>query len=161
MKSPRHLGVLWWGCLIWTTVAFGGIVLSFFWNPWWSNSDCSYCIHIEHGVFYGYPDMPIPPGTACAPRPSYGRFELVRQSWVYMPWRLSPLFDGDYFRIPIHISFVLTTPILIYPLLPAVKRRKRRKLGLCPICEYDLRGNESGICPECGTPADLPPRTAE
>ncbi len=24
--------------------------------------------------------------------------------------------------------------------------------GHCPICEYDLRGNASGRCPECGTP---------
>jgi hypothetical protein len=23
--------------------------------------------------------------------------------------------------------------------------------GLCPVCEYDLRGNISGRCPECGT----------
>lgn len=24
--------------------------------------------------------------------------------------------------------------------------------GMCRICAYDLRGNVSGICPECGTP---------
>jgi len=161
MKPPRHLGVLWWVCLIWTTVALGVILLSFSWNPWWSNSGCSYCVYIEHGVINGNPDLPIPPGTKCEPRRWYGRFDLVRQSWVYTPWLLFPLFNQYGFRVPIHISFVLTTPILIYPLLPAVRRRKRRKLGLCPICEYDLRGNESGICPECGTPTDLPPRSAE
>ena len=26
----------------------------------------------------------------------------------------------------------------------------RRFLGLCPSCSYDLSGNESGFCPECG-----------
>jgi hypothetical protein len=26
----------------------------------------------------------------------------------------------------------------------------------CPRCHYDLRGNTSGICPECGTPTDAP-----
>jgi hypothetical protein len=31
-----------------------------------------------------------------------------------------------------------------------VRRRRRRKLGLCLGCAYDLRGNVSGICPECG-----------
>ena len=34
-------------------------------------------------------------------------------------------------------------------------RRKRNKLimcGLCPHCGYDLYGNVSGVCPECGTP---------
>ena len=28
------------------------------------------------------------------------------------------------------------------------KRRRRR--GLCLKCAYDLTGNESGVCPECG-----------
>jgi len=23
--------------------------------------------------------------------------------------------------------------------------------ALCPKCQYDLTGNESGVCPECGT----------
>jgi predicted amidophosphoribosyltransferase len=25
---------------------------------------------------------------------------------------------------------------------------------LCPVCGYDLRGNTSGVCPECGTRID-------
>lgn len=30
-------------------------------------------------------------------------------------------------------------------------RRARRQLsGRCPSCDYDLRGNASGTCPECG-----------
>jgi len=44
---------------------------------------------------------------------------------------------------------------LIFAILPAIwlyKWRKRRKLGptACPDCGYDLRGNETGECPECG-----------
>ncbi len=30
----------------------------------------------------------------------------------------------------------------------------RRELGLCIHCAYDLTGNTSGVCPECGTPID-------
>ena len=30
-------------------------------------------------------------------------------------------------------------------------RRRRRKRGLCVKCGYDLTGNESGVCAECGT----------
>ena len=29
---------------------------------------------------------------------------------------------------------------------------ERRKRGLCPSCGYDLTGNVSGVCPECGQP---------
>jgi hypothetical protein len=31
-------------------------------------------------------------------------------------------------------------------------RRRRRKLGLCETCGYDLAGNMSGKCSECGQP---------
>ncbi|HEX5244047.1 MAG TPA: hypothetical protein VFW23_12355 [Tepidisphaeraceae bacterium] len=35
---------------------------------------------------------------------------------------------------------------------PYAKIRKRIEGGKCPICSYDLTGNTSGACPECGTP---------
>ena len=36
----------------------------------------------------------------------------------------------------------------------ALRRRLRdRRHGLCLACGYDLTGNVSGVCPECGTPA--------
>ena len=34
-----------------------------------------------------------------------------------------------------------------------LRRRRRRKKGLCIQCGYNLTGNVSGVCPECGTPA--------
>ena len=33
-----------------------------------------------------------------------------------------------------------------------VRRWERRRRGLCPMCAYDLTGNVSGVCPECGKP---------
>ncbi len=32
-----------------------------------------------------------------------------------------------------------------------LRRRRRRTKGLCLVCAYDLTGNVSGVCPECGT----------
>lgn len=33
-------------------------------------------------------------------------------------------------------------------------RNLRRAVGLCSKCGYDLTGNESGVCSECGTPVN-------
>lgn len=53
-------------------------------------------------------------------------------------------------------------PALILTILPAgwfaiwlYKWNKRRKLSpnVCPGCDYDLTGNETGECPECGAVA--------
>jgi hypothetical protein len=33
-----------------------------------------------------------------------------------------------------------------------IKYRKYRECSICSTCGYDLTGNVSGICPECGTP---------
>ncbi len=54
---------------------------------------------------------------------------------------------GQYgrFHVPIWLFFAAVgapTGILWW--------RDRSKHGFCKACRYDLRGNESGICPECG-----------
>ena len=40
----------------------------------------------------------------------------------------------------------------ILPSIWFLSRFKRARKGYCPTCFYDLTGNASGICPECGTP---------
>ena len=37
------------------------------------------------------------------------------------------------------------------PLIWGFTRRRRRHADCCPTCHYNLTGNISGICPECGT----------
>ncbi len=37
-------------------------------------------------------------------------------------------------------------------------RRERLPVGLCPGCGYDLTGNVSGVCPECGAAVGASPR---
>ena len=38
------------------------------------------------------------------------------------------------------------------------RRVRRRRQGLCTECGYDLTGNVSGKCPECGTPVSAKAR---
>jgi hypothetical protein len=51
--------------------------------------------------------------------------------------------------------WALCAALLGYPALAfirgPVRRYRRRCKGLCVRCGYDLTGNVSGICPECGT----------
>jgi hypothetical protein len=82
----------------------------------------------------------------------------IASLWVSFP---SPV-EEEYWQqltrkdaIAWNLIFVLLTLhvwMWIQFMLPA------RSRILCPICEYNLAGNTSGVCPECGTP--VPPDIA-
>ena len=48
------------------------------------------------------------------------------------------------------IAFAIPTAIIWY-------RDRRRPKGGCHTCDYDLTGNVSGVCPECGTEVERIP----
>jgi len=65
------------------------------------------------------------------------------------------------FLVPFWVPFLAfaTYPVIKgYPVMMVFlrmglhRRRWLREHGLCVNCTYDLTGNESGVCPECGTP---------
>jgi hypothetical protein len=53
--------------------------------------------------------------------------------------------------------------VVIFALAPLlsflswVQRRRRKEAGQCLTCGYDLTGNVSGVCPECGTTIEIRP----
>jgi len=56
------------------------------------------------------------------------------------------------------LRFWIGTPAVLLALWPAIsfvrgplRRFRRRRRGLCIPCGYNLAGNASGVCPECGT----------
>ena len=52
--------------------------------------------------------------------------------------------------LPLWIPLLGFAVLSSYLLRPIYRRRKRKKLGLCLRCGYDLRGS-TDRCPECGT----------
>lgn len=52
-----------------------------------------------------------------------------------------------YVRVPI---WWVTVPLLLICGWVVLKPRNQLRLGACRMCGYNLTGNVSGICPECG-----------
>src|SRR5206468_4099930 len=69
--------------------------------------------------------------------------------WVGTEW-------GSGQRVRMAPFYAVAVPFALPPLLWLALRSRRacvmrrRRLGLCPRCGYDLRGNTSGKCSECG-----------
>jgi hypothetical protein len=54
----------------------------------------------------------------------------------------------------ISVVFPLWLPAALFAMLPSIwilKNRRKRTRDSCRTCGYNLSGNVSGICPECGT----------
>ena len=55
-----------------------------------------------------------------------------------------------------HFTFPHWFLLLLSAVLPSIwlikwwKKRRLAMVGCCPACGYDLTGNETGVCPECG-----------
>lgn len=67
-----------------------------------------------------------------------------RATWIVFPLWLSTTV----------LALGSTVPLAIAP----VRQWRRRRNGWCLTCGYDLRGNRSGRCPECGTRLRRPVR---
>lgn len=57
------------------------------------------------------------------------------------------------FGVPFGLAFLYRREVLRH--CRKVNLERCRRLGLCPQCGYDLTGNVSVVCPECGMPVHL------
>jgi len=80
-------------------------------------------------------------------RDYFGSFE-VKYSLCHIDARQVVVYHG--FRLP-HAAIAIPAGLAAF-LLHRRERRLRRRLshGCCTACGYDLTGNTSGVCPECG-----------
>ncbi len=75
-------------------------------------------------------------------------FNGWRTSWK-AHYKLNRYFYGAV-ALPFWPLVMLFSSTLWFAWMPLHRRRKRKKLGLCVKCGYDLRGSTER-CPECGT----------
>lgn len=107
---------------------------------------------LSYGVFLH--DKPLGIGDIYGS--SWTRFGFVLERYESLP--NPPIFiDGWALQVPFWCPVIL---FLAYPTLAflrgPVRRYRRRKRGLCVRCGYNLTGNVSGVCPECGTKIEKP-----
>ena len=90
-----------------------------------------------------------------APRrvPASRRWRRLRFSFVTGAYRgIKPPYSFWLLEVP------LWSPIVLFAAYPTIafirgplRRWRRCRKGWCVKCGYDLTGNVSGVCPECGT----------
>lgn len=86
-----------------------------------------------------------------------GSIGYRRLTWYVGAWEASA--EGPSFEMPIWVLTAFFGVPALVRFFPAervyhrIRRRiSRHRPGICPTCSYDLTGNASGVCPECGTP---------
>ena len=100
-------------------------------------------VGIQRGCFVLTVGVPTTPHFLWSPRPPHPGKVFIWKPHIVAHQR-NP---GGTAMIPLWIPMIVTLAAAWF------FHRKARftRLGHCAKCSYDLSGNESGVCPECGT----------
>jgi hypothetical protein len=74
----------------------------------------------------------------------------VYDETIIVPKKSGSIFPGSVIELPLWLPFVVVAIPTVF-----LFWRDRRRLyppGHCQTCGYNLTGNVSGVCPECGEP---------
>lgn len=117
------------------------------WGVMWIEHDWQTCAEVDVGAVHL---LWIQKGASQAFAPS--RVEIIRREdgWGWSGWK--PRFDtGSHGTVYVCLPlWMIGLPLLV----PVFVRRGRRDTVAerpCSACGYELFGNESGVCSECGT----------
>ncbi len=91
---------------------------------------------------------------------AYGQYRTQLEVPFRRPWYRSIVdwqndWDGGQVLVARRVPLALALVPLGLRATRWVRRRRRRDHGLCVHCAYDLTGNASGVCPECGSKVGL------
>ncbi len=133
-----YFGVFYISIPDYTTAIIGGSVIGVVaWKRWWQLS------LLYSGTMYVLPYLYMM---------LFGSISIIpnHNAWVFVKVLLL-----DFAIIPLALAGAFVTS----------KRQRmhhfRREHQLCSKCGYDLTGNVSGVCPECGTPVTRCPEGAK
>lgn len=79
-------------------------------------------------------------------------------AWLVV--RLTQWLAGSQNTMLVMMAAVYELLILMVGVLIALQRREKPARFPCRQCSYDLTGNQSGVCPECGKTVDVSPPAA-
>ena len=143
------------------------IVAAYAWSGWyvwnWAGPHVYVAIR-DSTILLEHHDNPSPYSYSYAKRRTVVRYTSTqpwnywntRYAWTPSVFSRNDIFWNDSLRggwsitavlIPFWVPFVVAASLTVF--LWRRDRPPRVKPGHCP-CGYDLRGNESGVCSECG-----------
>jgi hypothetical protein len=109
-------------------------------------------VRTSHGLIsYGQLKIEEPHGWQL----SRNRADYANEWWLWGHVHISPKQDFNYIMVavPLWIAILLTSVLPAIVFLRLRRQSYRRVRGQCLTCGYNLTGNVSGTCPECGTAA--------
>ena len=120
--------------------------------PKWLKEDCTWFIGLGHG----YVECYYPAGVLTYQSGMlFGRVMGLRPTWLPVVQRIATVGGAScwYVGVPLWLPFLA----LAGPTAMLWHRDRRPPPGHCRNCGYNLTGNTSGRCPECGE--SVPPRS--
>ena len=82
--------------------------------------------------------------------PRRGEFSFLGFRYDVRPPIRGFLRSGRVYTVPWWFVLAVASPLPLIRSRRWLRRRRRTRSGRCPACGYDLTGNTSGVCPECG-----------
>lgn len=142
MAPPRRRWLAWTGltaALALAAVWLASLFWSFSYLQFRPHGD-RFILHLEAGVLAWIDTYDL---TSWPPEKTVHRFNIrshrTRPRWAFVP-------TGRFLMFPIWLPFLSIALPTAYLLL----RRRRPPPHCCQTCGYNLTGNTTGVCPECG-----------
>ncbi|MCO6436271.1 MAG: hypothetical protein J5J06_04200 [Phycisphaerae bacterium] len=141
---PIHVSQVWNKGAQWVELRGGGV-------RWYYESNRSKVMGGPMRAAFGY-YVPIPAGFGFGFVIANDGYRTIAFPGVCVSWYWQP---SAYRRCDVLVDLRATAIVAaLYPglsiLMFRARRYIRRRRGLCLNCAYDLQGNVSGTCPECG-----------